>query len=82
MTKLRGLLQRYQGVIDDLAYTNGLTCSELVYQIKNAGNYKHRTLLSIYEEYMDNAHIKPGTYKGYVNIWKTISGHLSGEDAC
>ena len=38
-TKLRGLLQRYQGVIDDLAYTNGLTCSELVYQIKNAGNY-------------------------------------------
>ncbi len=76
-TKLRGLLQRYQGVIDDLAYTNGLTCPELVYQIKNAGNYKHRTLLSIYEEYMANAHIKPGTYKGYVNIWKTISGHLS-----
>lgn len=76
-TKLRGLLQRYQGVIDDLAYTNGLTCPELVYQIKNAGNYKHRTLLSIYEEYMANAHIKPGTYKGYVNIWKTISGHIS-----
>ncbi len=76
-TKLRGLLQRYQGVIDDLAYTNGLTCPELVYQIKNAGNYKHRTIFSIYEEYMKNAHIKPGTYKGYVNIWKTISGHLS-----
>lgn len=76
-TKLRGLLQRYQGVIDELAYTNGLTCTELVYQIKNAGNYKHRTLLSIYEEYMANAHIKPGTHKGYVNIWRTISGHLS-----
>lgn len=76
-TKLRGLLQRYQGVIDALAYTNGLTCPELVYQIKNAGNYKHRTLFSIYEEYMANAHIKLGTYKGYVNIWKTISGHLS-----
>ncbi len=76
-TKLRGLLQRYQGVVDELAYVNGLTCPELVYQIKNAGNYKHRTLLSIYEEYMANAHIKPGTYKGYGIIWRTISGHLS-----
>lgn len=76
-TKLRGLLQRYQGVIDDLAYTNGLTCPELVYQIKNAGNYRHRTLSSIYEEYMNNATIKPGTYQGYVYIWKAISEHLS-----
>lgn len=78
-TKLRGLLQRYQGVIDDLTYTNGLSCPELVYQIKNAGNYKHRTLLSIYEEYMENAHIKPGTYIGYVNIWKVLNGHLNGK---
>lgn len=76
-TKLRGLLQRYQGVIDELAYVNGLSCPELVYQIKNAGNYKHRTLLSIYEEYMANAHIKPGTRNGYVNIWRVITGHLS-----
>lgn len=76
-TKLRGLLQRYQGVIDELAYVNGLTCPELVFQIKNAGNYKHRTLFSIYEEYMSNAHIKPGTYIGYTNIWKTISKHIS-----
>lgn len=76
-TKLRGLLQRYQGVIDDLAYTNGLTCPELVYQIKNAGNYRHRTLSSIYDEYMKNATIKPGTYRGYVYIWKAISEHLS-----
>lgn len=76
-TKLRGLLQRYQSVIDDLAYTNGLTCPELVYQIKNAGNYRHRTLSSIYEEYMRNATIKSGTYRGYVYIWKAISEHLS-----
>lgn len=76
-TKIRGLLQRYQSVIDELAYVNGLTCPELIYQIKNAGNYKHRTLLSIYEEYMANAHIKQSTYKGYVNIWNTITGHLS-----
>lgn len=76
-TKIRGVLQRYQSVIDELAYVNGLTCPELVYQIKNAGNYKHRTLLSIYEEYMANAHIKPGTYKGYMIIWNTITGYLN-----
>lgn len=76
-TKLRGLLQRYQSVIDELVYVNGLTCPELVYQIKNAGNYKHRTLFSIYEEYMANAHIKPGTAKGYAITWRTISGYLS-----
>lgn len=76
-TKLRGILLRYQGVIDDLAYTNGLTCPELVFQIKNAGNYKHRTLQSIYEEYMANAHIKPGTYKGYVYMWSTMVSYFS-----
>ena len=75
-TKLRGLLQRYQGVIDELEYTNGLSCPELVYQIKNAGNYRHRTLQSIYEEYMEKSHIKPGTALGYRNIWNGISKHL------
>lgn len=76
-TKLRGLLQKYQGAVDELAYVNGLTCSELVFQIKNAGNFKHRTLLSIYEEYMSNGHFKEQTRKGYQNIWSTLSGHLN-----
>lgn len=76
-TKIRGLLQRYQGVIDDLVYTNGLTCPELVFQIKNAGNYKHRTLFSIYEEYIANAHIAPGTLLGYKNIWRTVSQYIN-----
>lgn len=76
-TKLRGILQRYQGVVDELAYVNGLSCPELVYQLKNAGNYKHRTLLSIYEEYMSNARIKDGTRNGYINMWNTISRHLN-----
>lgn len=76
-TKLRGLLQRYQNVIDELEYANGLTCPELVFQIKNAGNYKRRTLLSIYEEYMANANIKPGTRKVYCVIWNTVTEHLN-----
>lgn len=76
-TKLRGILQRYQEVVDEMAYVNGLSCPELVYQIRNAGNYKHRTILSIYEEYMENANIKPGSYRGYVTAWKTLSLYIN-----
>lgn len=71
-TKIRNLLQRYQSALDELEYINGLTCPELVYQLRNAGSYKHRTLKSIYEEYMANAHIKPGTVKCYQGIWNNI----------
>lgn len=78
-TKLRGILQRYQSVVDELAYVNGLSCPELVYQIKNAGNYKHRTVISIYEEYMANAHFKESTRKSYTQMWKTISRHLNSK---
>lgn len=78
-TKLRGLLQKYQCAVDELAYVNGLTCPELVYQIKNAGNYKHRTLLSIYEEYMNNTRAKQSTKAGYQNIWKSITKKINGK---
>lgn len=71
-TKIRNLLQRYQSALDELEYINGLTCPELVYQLRNAGSYKHRTLKSIYEEYMAHTHIKPGTVKCYQCIWSNI----------
>lgn len=60
-TKLRGLMQRYQQTIDELEYTNGLTCPELVYLIKNAHNYKHRTISSIYKEFVNYSKIKKST---------------------
>lgn len=78
-TKIRGILQNYQSAIDELTYVNGLTCPELVFQIKNAGNYKHRTIGSIFEEYMANAHIKQSTYRSYVITWNTISSYLDGK---
>lgn len=71
-TKIRNLLQRYQSALDELEYINGLTCPELVYQLRNAGSYKHRTLKSIYEEYMAHAHIKSGTIKCYQGLWNNI----------
>lgn len=64
-TKLRGLMQRYQQTIDELEYTNGLTCPELVYLIKNAHNYKHRTISSIYKEFVNYSKIKKSTEMFY-----------------
>lgn len=75
-TKLRGILQQYQAEIEQVQYINGLTCSELVFQIKNANNKVHRTLKSVYEEYMSNANIKPNSVKCYSLIWNVMSNHL------
>ena len=74
--KIRGFLQRYPSDLDELDYIDGLTCPELVFQLKNAGNYKHRTLKSIYEEYMERAHIKKSTAMDYRCIWTAISNIL------
>lgn len=66
-TKLRGIMQKCQRAIDDLEYIEGLTCPELVYQIKHAERYRHRTLSSIYAEYIDYARLKPGTKSFYAS---------------
>lgn len=66
-TKLRGIMQKCQRAIDELEYIEGLTCPELVYQIKHAERYRHRTLSSIYTEYIDYARLKPGTRSFYAS---------------
>lgn len=76
-TKLRGEIQKCQNVIDDLGYIEGLTCPELVYQIKNFEVSKHRTLSSIYKEFSENKIQKPGTRGVYSTSWATITRHLN-----
>lgn len=76
-TKLRGEIQKYQNVIDELGYTEGLTCPELVYQIKNFEVSRHRTLSSIYKEFSENKIQKPGTRGVYSTSWATITRHLN-----
>lgn len=71
-TKIRNLLQRYQSALDELEYINGLTCPELVFQLMNGGNNRHRTLKSIYEEYIENSRAKESTKKGYKSLWNSI----------
>ncbi|MBD5233699.1 MAG: hypothetical protein HDS65_05905 [Bacteroidales bacterium] len=75
-TKIRNLLQRYQSALDELEYINGLTCPELVFQLRHAGSDKHRTLKSIYEEYVTHARIKPATKKRYHVLWNNIERYL------
>lgn len=74
--KIRGLLEHYQSVIDDLEYIDGLSCPELVFQLKNARATKHRTLASIFEEYMGNAKVSPNTIKRYNSLWNGIKEYM------
>ncbi len=78
-TKIRTELQKYQDVIDELQYIDGLTCAELISQMKSTGNQKHRTLLSIYQEYLGNATCKPATQRLYATRWKYISECINGK---
>lgn len=73
-TKLRGIIQRYQDTIDGLNYIDGLNCAELVCQIKTSGIQNHRTLLSIYEEYLSFARLKPRTLIFNRSKWNILSG--------
>ena len=75
-TKLRGILQRYQEMIDEMEYINALSCPELIYQLKNGRNDRHHTLLSVYEEYMEHSNLKPNSIKSYRGIWNIISKYL------
>lgn len=75
-TKIRNLLQRYQSALDELDYIDGLTCPELVFQLRNSGKYKHRTLKSIYEEYIASANITDSSALNYRSIWHNISGYI------
>ncbi len=77
-TKIRNLLQRYQSALDELEYISGLSCPELVFQLRHTGQNKHRTLQSIFEEYMDRANVKPRTKENYQYFWRIISRYIGG----
>lgn len=78
-TRIRGIMQRLQSTLDELEYVDGLTCPELVFQLKNAKLRKQRTFESVFEEYMQNAHIKSSTATNYYWFWKTCAGFFGGK---
>lgn len=75
-TKIRGLLQRYQEVIDKMGYASHLTCPELVFQLKDSNRIDCHTLSSVFEEFMDTSYIKESSKKFYHYAWNVISKYL------
>ena len=57
-TKLRGLLQHYQELIDELGYVDGFSCDVLINMMKATETQKHRSLSSVIDEYKKYAWIK------------------------
>lgn len=76
-TKLRGMLSQIQTAFDEIPYTEGLTCPELVSQLKDGGNNKHRTLQSVWEEFIENSSAKESTKREYGVVWRRIAGMIN-----
>lgn len=77
-TKLRGLLQHYQELIDELGFIDGFSCAELINMMKTTETQKHRTLSSVIDEYKEYARIKESTKASYTIAWNAIIKHVKG----
>lgn len=77
--KLRGLLDKYQEALDNLFFIESLSCEELVAQLKNNDRYHHRTVRSIYDEYVSVKNIKPSTLVIYEATITSILKYLGPE---
>lgn len=71
-TALRGILQKYQNELDKLDYTEGLTCSELVFLLKSAKRSKMRTLASVHDDYLKTATVTKTSLETYETSWNAI----------
>ena len=74
--KLRGLLDKYQEALDNLFFIESLSCEELVAQLKNNDRYRHRTVRSIFDEYVSVKSIKPTTRAIYESTITSILKYL------
>lgn len=74
--KLRGLLDKYQGALDNLGFVESLTCEELVAQLKDHDRFHHRTVRSIYEEYKSVKTIRASSLESYDAKMRSINGYL------
>jgi site-specific recombinase XerD len=77
-TKIRAELQKYQQAVDEISYIEGLTCSELVFNIKNAKTAKHRTMESIFQEFIETGRCTKSSKEIYTYQWNVISKYLPG----
>ena len=75
-TKLRKKLNEVQQSIDELPYTEGLTCPELIASITSLKATKGRTLQSVFDEMLSVASVKQSTQRQYANCFTAITRHI------
>lgn len=75
-TRLRKKLNEVQQSIDELPYTEGLTCPELIASISSLKATKGRTLQSVFDEMLSVASVKQSTQRQYVNCFTSITRHI------
>lgn len=71
-TKLRRLLQEYQGSADEINNIECLSCPELLNAILQRGKQKSRTIQSVFEEYVQSANIKPKSVAAYNSNFNSL----------
>lgn len=75
-TKLRKKLNEVQHAIDEVSYTEGLTCAELLSAITQQKATKGRTLQSVFDEMISVAQVKKSTQTVYGHFFASITKHI------
>lgn len=78
-TKLRGIIQSLQSSIDELGFINGMTCAELVFNLKNAPNKNHKTLGAIFDDFISTRKVASSTVICYNRYFNVISHYIKKE---
>lgn len=75
-TKLRELMNKYQNIIDELDYIEGLTCPELVQLIKNKKIVKYISIENVFEEYMNIKIAKKSSIEIYRYEFQSLKRYI------
>lgn len=76
-TKLRKLLNTYQQAIDDIEYSNGMTCSELIEVVKASRTTKLVSFKEVFDEILRSPSTTDSTKYAYNISFKRISKFIN-----
>ncbi len=75
--KLRKLIQKYQDLLDEVEYAQGLTCTELLSVLTTTPETKNRTIQSVVDEYLNTLSCKESTINSYKSAWRSLAKHVN-----
>lgn len=76
-SKIRGIVQTYQELLDDIAYKDCLSCEDLVASIKMGKKTASLSLQDLYEDFISLKNTKASTLLVYKTRWNAITKHIS-----